>query len=112
MSKNLREILLNYRSERILGDEVHVNGEKNGKVVFDGYCKIYGTIETNYSRLSINWPEDGVLPGEYQEHYPKNSNRYPVDIKYFEEVDVVYLCGEYFGAPYKIVIKLPEKRYS
>lgn len=65
MSNNLRELLLNYDNERILGDKVHVNGRKNGKVVFNGYYQIFGTIETNYSRLTISWPEDGVLPGEY-----------------------------------------------
>ncbi|MGE7121788.1 hypothetical protein ACQKIC_16350 [Peribacillus sp. NPDC046944] len=109
MSKNLREILLNYRHRNILGVEVHVMGEKKGKVVFDGNYKIYSTIETNYSRLTIDWPITGVLPGEYQEHYTEGSNKYPVDIKYFEEEDKVHLSGKYSGDSYKIVVHLPEK---
>ncbi|NLY46753.1 MAG: hypothetical protein GX053_12330 [Tissierella sp.] len=109
MSKGLREILLNYSEGRILGEKAHVKGKKNGQVVFNDYYQIYATIEANYSRLTINWPEDGVLPAEYQEHYPKNSNRYPVDIKYFEEEDIVHLAGNYFGDSYLIVVQLPEK---
>jgi hypothetical protein len=109
MSKSLREILLNYDGNWILGDKVHVKGRKNGKVVFNGYYKINGTIETNYSRLSIDWPEIGVLPVEYQDHYGSSSNKYPVEIEYFEEEDIVHLSGKYQGDPYKIVVQLPEK---
>lgn len=111
MSKNLREILLNYRDQRILGDKVHVRGRKNGKVVFDGYYKIYGTIDTNFSSLTIDWPEDGILPRQYQDYYGF-PNRFPVKFEYFEEDDIVHLSGIYKNdndAPYKVVVQLPEK---
>lgn len=109
MENNLREMLFNYHNERILGDKVHVKGRKDGNVVFNDYYQIFATIESNYSRLTIDWPKNGVLPGEYQEHYTANSNRYPVEIEYFEKDDIVHLSGEYQGESYKVVIQLPEK---
>lgn len=108
MSESLRHVIINYRNEPLSGDKVHVVGRKNGKIVFDGYYQIYGSIETNYSRLAILWPEDGILPAEYQDHY--GSSRYPVEIKYFEEEDKVHLSGKYFNKPYEVVVQLPPKR--
>ncbi|PGA51085.1 hypothetical protein COL86_27870 [Bacillus toyonensis] len=109
MSKNLREILLYYRNEALLGNEVHVIAIKNGEEVFNGFYKIYGFIETNFSKLSIMWPEDSVVPGEYRDYYGMSS-MYPVDIEYFEEDDLVHLSGKYRENPYKIIVHLPEKR--
>ncbi len=108
MSKNLREILLHYRNQWILGEEVHVIARKNGEVVFDGDYIINSTIETNYSRLTIDWPKDYVVPGEYRDYYGMSS-MYPVDIEYFEEDDLVHLSGKYGEDPYKIIVHLPEK---
>lgn len=108
MSKNLREILLHYRNQQILGETVHVIAIKNGEEVFNGYYKIIGTIETNYSRLAIDWPGNRVVPGEYRDYYGMSS-MYPVDIEYFEEDDLVHLSGKYGEDPYKIIVHLPEK---
>lgn len=111
MSISLREILINYRTEPLSGDKVHITARKRGKIVFNGYYQIYGSIETNYSRLTVIWPEDGVVPAEYRDYYGLSNNMYPVDIEYFVEDDIVHFSGDYFGSPYRIVIQLPEKRY-
>ncbi|CAH2462779.1 MULTISPECIES: hypothetical protein [Bacillus cereus group] len=108
MSKNLREILLHYRNQQLLGDKVHVIARKNGEVVFNGYYKINCTIETNYSRLTIDWPKDYVVPAEYRDYYGMSS-MYPVDIEYFEKDDIVHLSGKYLEDSYKVVVQLPEK---
>ncbi|WP_342550964.1 hypothetical protein MKX57_09445 [Lysinibacillus sp. FSL M8-0216] len=112
MEDSLMDVLQNYNEQRISGDIVHIEGIKNGKVVFEGNYQIYGSIETNYSRLFIYWPKDGVLPAEYQDHYGIGYNRYPVDFEYFEQEDKLYLSGKYHDEPYEIVIQLPIKRYS
>lgn len=109
MSQGLQDMLRNYSTRQILGDKVHVKGRKDGEVVLNGYFKIYATIETNYSRISIDWPENGVLPAEYQEHYGAFENKYPVDFEYFEDDDIIHLSGKYGVSEYKVVIQLPEK---
>jgi len=111
MLNSLREVVINYGNDPLLGDKVHVIARKGGKVVFNDYFKIYASIETNYSRLYIDWPQAGVLPMEYQDHYGSSMNKYPVNIEYFEEEDIVHLSGKYIGASYKIVVQLPEKRF-
>lgn len=110
MSDSLRDIVINYRADSLLGDEVHVVGKKNGKVVFDGIYKVYASVETNYSKIAVMWPSDGILPGEFQDHYGSTANRYPVEIEYEEDEDTLALSGKYQGEPYEVFIKLPEKR--
>lgn len=110
MSNELQRMLKNYSSRQILGEEVLVKGQKNGEIVFNGHYKIIATIETNYSRIYIEWPEDGVLPAEYQEHYGAFNNKYPVDIKYFKDNDTIHLAGDYRGSLYLVDIQLPEKQ--
>lgn len=107
---SLRDVVKHYQNAPLLGDKVHIKAEKNGKVVFNDWYKIYASIELNHSSLYINWAQTGVLPVEYQDHYGSNTN-YPVDIKYFEAEDIVHLSGKYLDELYKIVINLPEKRF-
>lgn len=110
MLNSLRTVVVNCRNNPLAGDKVHVKARKNGDVVFNGYYQIYATVETNYSRLYIDWPEDGVVPAEYQDHYGSSENKFPVEIEYFEEEDIIHLSGKYHGESYTIVVQLPEKR--
>jgi len=110
MSNSLKWVVINYQNDPLVGDKVHVTARKNGNVVFNDYYQIYASVETNYSRLFINWPQDGVVPAEYQDHYGSPRNKFPVEIEYFEEEDIIHLSGKYHGDSYKIVVQLPEKR--
>lgn len=110
MLDSLRWVVMNYRKDPLIGDKVHVKARKNGVVVFNDYYQIYASVETNYSRLFVDWPQDGVVPAEYRDHYGSTKNKFPVEIEYFEEEDILHLSGDFHGEPYKIVIQLPEKR--
>lgn len=105
--EGMREVLLNY-SGRLIGDILHVKGSKEGKEEFNGEYKVYATIETNYTKITIDWPQEGILPTEYLDTYGFN-NKYPVDVEYIEEDDILKLSGEYFEAPYIVTLKLPRR---
>ncbi|OPH47601.1 hypothetical protein BC351_10440 [Paenibacillus ferrarius] len=107
---DLRQVVINYRDEPLSGDKVHVIARVNGKETINNYYQVYASVETNYSRIYFVWDEDGVIPAEFQEHYPNSSNRYPVSFSYFENEDILHLEGNYFGKSYKLVVQLPPKR--
>lgn len=107
---DLRRVVINYKDEPLAGDKVHVIARVGGKEEINDYIQLYASVETNYSRICFIWKNDGVVPAEYQEHYPNSDNMFPVIFTYFEDDDVLHMEGSYFGKSYKLVVQLPPKR--
>ncbi|MEK4459656.1 hypothetical protein [Paenibacillus sp. FSL R10-2748] len=107
---DLHQAIMSYRGDPLSGDKVHVIARVNGTVKINDYVKVFASIETNYNRIAFIWGEDGIVPAEYQEHYPNELNRYPVLFTYFKDKDILHLEGKYFGENYKLVVQLPPKR--
>ncbi|GEM01356.1 hypothetical protein SAMN05421839_10969 [Halolactibacillus halophilus] len=106
MTKTLQEVLMEYpNQQQFLNRKVHVKGTKNGEIVFNDYCQVTGTIEPNYSRLTITWPFDNILPVNYRDYY---SPKKLVEFKYFEKEDKVQMSGDYNGS-YIVEVQLPSR---
>ncbi|OAB40983.1 hypothetical protein PMSD_00380 [Paenibacillus macquariensis subsp. defensor] len=100
----LHEVIMNYRAEPIINEELFITARKKGKLVHYGDFKVIMTVETNYSRIMIDWPE-GKLPLEY-----RDDGFFQVYFTYNEEEDILEINGEFRGEVFDIIVKLPTKR--
>lgn len=109
MKNDLQKMICNYKHEQIINEKLHIVARIDGKALFNGYYSVIATIETNYSRIAIDWPEIGKIPGEFQERY-RTESIYPVKFDYFDEEDIIHLSGDYYGKKYLVKIQLPPKK--
>lgn len=106
---DLRRVIINYRDEALSGDKVHVIARVDGKEIINNYMRVFASVESNYSRIYIEWETDRIVSAEYQEHYPNSSNKYPVIFTYFKDDDMLHMEGKYDNKSDKIVVQLPPK---
>lgn len=94
---------INYRSNPIINEVLTCKGKTN-EIIEDGRYKVTLHIDTNYTLLTIDWPNGSLLPNYLRSNWKFNAN-------YNEAFDHLMVAGtKPDGTPYEIFIQLPPKR--